>query len=166
MLIAFSGLPGTGKTTLARGLAKRLGATYLRIDTIEDELIAHDGAELVERGAGYGVAYGVAEDNLALGRTVVADSVNPSGITRETWRRLANRAGVAAIDVLVTCSDVIKHQERINARPPGTRGASWAAIQGRVFEAANERTLLIDTSTQTVDQCLATLEEAIGIATR
>ena len=36
MLIAFCGLPGTGKTTLARSLAHRLEATYLRTDTIED----------------------------------------------------------------------------------------------------------------------------------
>ena len=35
MLIIFGGLPATGKTTIARDLARQLGATYLRIDTIE-----------------------------------------------------------------------------------------------------------------------------------
>ncbi len=34
MLIVFSGLPGTGKTTIARELACRIGAIYLRIDVI------------------------------------------------------------------------------------------------------------------------------------
>ena len=34
-LIVFGGLPGTGKTTISRALAKKLGAFYLRIDTIE-----------------------------------------------------------------------------------------------------------------------------------
>ena len=38
MLVVFGGLPGTGKTTLARQVADRLGATYLRIDTIEQAL--------------------------------------------------------------------------------------------------------------------------------
>jgi SpoVK/Ycf46/Vps4 family AAA+-type ATPase len=33
VFIIFCGLPGTGKTTLARELARRLGAVYLRIDT-------------------------------------------------------------------------------------------------------------------------------------
>ena len=34
MLIVLAGLPGTGKSTIARLLAVRLKATYLRIDTI------------------------------------------------------------------------------------------------------------------------------------
>ena len=38
MLIAFAGLSGAGKTTIARILAQRLGAAYLRIDTIEQAL--------------------------------------------------------------------------------------------------------------------------------
>jgi hypothetical protein len=47
---------------------------YLRIDTIEEVPLAEDGAPLVARGAGYAAAYAVAEDNLKLGRTVIADS--------------------------------------------------------------------------------------------
>ena len=40
MLIAFAGLPGTGKTSIARELARRLHATYLRIDTIEQAIVS------------------------------------------------------------------------------------------------------------------------------
>ena len=89
MLIAFSGLPGSGKTTLARSLARTLQATYLRIDTIEDALLADDGAAFVDRGAGYCIAYAIAEDNLKMGRIVISDSVNPNEITREAWRDVA-----------------------------------------------------------------------------
>jgi predicted kinase len=38
MLIVFSGLPGVGKTTIARELACSLAAVYLRIDSIEQAL--------------------------------------------------------------------------------------------------------------------------------
>ena len=35
MLIVFAGLPGTGKTTLARLLAAEVRAAHLRVDAIE-----------------------------------------------------------------------------------------------------------------------------------
>jgi AAA domain len=38
MLIVVSGLPGTGKTTIARKLANELAAVYLRIDSIEQSI--------------------------------------------------------------------------------------------------------------------------------
>ena len=37
-LIVLSGLPGVGKTTIARELAVVLGATHVRIDSIENSL--------------------------------------------------------------------------------------------------------------------------------
>ena len=45
MLIVFGGLPGTGKTTVARELARQLGAVHLRIDSIEQayEIIVREG---------------------------------------------------------------------------------------------------------------------------
>ncbi|GKV79057.1 hypothetical protein PEC106568_42300 [Pectobacterium carotovorum subsp. carotovorum] len=38
MLIILGGLPGTGKSTIARLLASRLNAVWLRIDSIEQSL--------------------------------------------------------------------------------------------------------------------------------
>jgi predicted kinase len=52
MLIVFSGLPGVGKTTIAQALARELRATYVRIDTIEDAILADGGGSLVDVGAG------------------------------------------------------------------------------------------------------------------
>jgi predicted kinase len=41
MLIIFGGLPGTGKTTISKEVAKRLKAVYLRVDTIEPRFISN-----------------------------------------------------------------------------------------------------------------------------
>ena len=61
MLIALSGLPGVGKTTIARELARSLRAVHVRVDSIEQAL--RDAGLSVET-EGYRVAYVVAEDNL------------------------------------------------------------------------------------------------------
>ena len=39
-LIAFGGLPGTGKTVIAREVARGANAVYLRIDSIEQAIRA------------------------------------------------------------------------------------------------------------------------------
>lgn len=52
MLIAFAGLPGVGKTTLSRALARRIGAAWLRIDTIEGARQRGRGSALSDRRSG------------------------------------------------------------------------------------------------------------------
>ena len=66
-LYIFAGLPGSGKTTLSQGLASRLGAAHLRIDTIEQVL--RDLCSLEVQGEGYRLAYRVAGDILRSGVT-------------------------------------------------------------------------------------------------
>jgi predicted kinase len=74
VLYLFSGLPGTGKTTLAQNLARKEKAAYLRIDTVEQAL--RDSCGLDVQDEGYGLSYRIARDNLRLGVSVVADACN------------------------------------------------------------------------------------------
>src|SRR5438094_3048017 len=113
MLIVLSGLPGTGKTTIAREVARAIAAVYLRIDSIEQVMAA---AGWRVEGEGYAVAQAVADDNLRLGRLVVADCVNPWPLTREAWRSVAERAGVETLDVEIVCSDAAVHRRRVDGR--------------------------------------------------
>jgi predicted kinase len=104
MLIVLGGLPGVGKTTIARELARRLGGVHIRIDSIEQAIRESGVTDVSIDDAGYRVGYAVTEDNLRLGRIVIADSVNPLPITRDAWLAVAHRAAVTAVEVEVACS--------------------------------------------------------------
>ena len=80
MPIICGGLPGTGKSTLDRQLAERLGAVNLRIGTIERAIADGDEAGSIDDD-GYRVACPLAEDNPRLGRTVIGGSVHPRQIS-------------------------------------------------------------------------------------
>jgi len=164
MLIALGGLPGTGKTTIARELARRLRAVYLRIDSIVQALRASGMAEPMN-DAGYRVAYRVAEDNLRAGMTVIADSVNPLPITREAWRAVAARAGVRVVEIEVTCSDAEEHRRRVESRIadiPGSRLPTWQEVLERDYWPWEGHPVRIDTAGRPVAELAAECLRHIG----
>ena len=98
MLIVFSGLPGTGKTTIASDLAGRAGAVYLRVDTIEQAI---RNAGVLAKGvgtSGYKVANELALSNLGFGHTVIVDCVNPVAESRKAWADIAQCAEVPLVN--------------------------------------------------------------------
>lgn len=149
MLIVLGGLPGTGKTSIAREMARRLSAVHLRIDTIEQALRSTGAVPGAMDDKGYRVAYAIAEDNLRLGQTVIADSVNPVAITRDAWRAVAERAGVVAVEVEVVCSDADEHRRRIETRVtdiPDLKLPSWDDVLARDYEPWTRTHLVVDTA--------------------
>jgi predicted kinase len=161
MLIALSGLPGVGKTTIARALARATGAVHVRIDSIEQAL---RGAGWDPQAEGYRVAHAVAEDNLRLGRIVIADCVNPWPLTRAEWRSVADRVGVRALEVEIVCSDPNEHKRRVESRTSdiaGHRLPTWTEVVARDYHAWNDTRILIDSARLDVEQCVAAIRTAI-----
>ncbi len=165
MLIVFGGLPGTGKTTIARELARQLSAVHLRIDTMEQALRNYGVGDRSMNDAGYRVAYAVAADNLSLGRIVIADSVNPLPVTRDAWVAVAKRAGAFIVEIEVVCSDVEEHRRRAEKRVSdilGLKLPTWQEIVSREHHPWNREHLVVDTAHQSVEQSVQLLREAIA----
>jgi predicted kinase len=163
MLLILSGLPGTGKTTLARSLARNLRAVHLRIDTIEVALHFAGVAPMDDKG--YRVAYALAEDNLKVGLTVIADSVNPVAITRDAWRAVARRANVRAIDVEIVCSDLGEHRRRVESRTSDIEGftvPTWREVIAREYDTWERVDVRVDTAGRSIDDVCATLARALA----
>ena len=164
MLIIFGGLPGAGKTMIAKELARQLGAVYLRIDSIEQAL--RDSALITEavHDAGYCVGYAVAEDNLRLGRMVIADSVNPLKLTRDAWRDVAKRAQVSAMEIEVKCSDANEHRRRVETRIidiSGSRLPTWKEVVSRDYHPWDREHVVVDTAGRSVEQSVRTIRKAL-----
>jgi predicted kinase len=162
MLLVFSGLPGVGKTSIARELARAAGAVYVRIDSVEQAL--RDEGLQVE-GEAYAVAYAVAQDNLRLGRMVVADCVNPWPLTRKTWRSVADRAGVRAVDVEIVCSNANEHRRRVESRRadiPTHRLPTWTEVLNHDYREWDGERLVIDTARTSVDEAVRMILSAIS----
>ena len=164
MLIVLSGLPGVGKTTIARELARTIDATHLRIDSIEQALRQ---AGIRVEGEGYRVAHAIAEDNLRLGRTVIADCVNPWPLTRSEWRAVAGRVGVRAMDVEVVCSDAAEHRRRVERRSAditGHRLPTWSEVEARDYRPWLETRVIVDTARVDLQQSVRIIVEAMSAA--
>jgi predicted kinase len=106
------------------------------------------------------VAYRLAEENLRIGRTVVADSVNPLNITRDAWLLVAADASKDAIEIEVICSDPSEHRRRLETRNADIDGLSWPtwqAVLERTYEDWTRPHLVLDTAKKSIEEVIEEL---------
>ncbi len=153
MLLIFGGLPANGKSTISKRVAQELNATYIRVDTFEQTLM-EIGYNTVH-SEGYELAYRVATENLSLGSTVVADSVNSIEVTRSAWRKVGEEAKVPVLEIEIICSDRVEHKRRVESRVTDIEQSTkvtWEDVLNRNYEHWLQANIVIDTAGVPVDQ--------------
>lgn len=164
MLVILSGLPGTGKTTIGKGLAAKRPAAYLRVDEIEHALSRNLNLGPDIGPAGYIVAFAIASSNLKLGNLVIGDSVNPVLESRQGWRDAAQGALVRFVEVEVICSDGQEHQRRVETRSADIAGfslPSWSSVKAHNYVPWTSPRLVIDTARLSFNEAIAAVEARI-----
>lgn len=128
-LIIFSGLPGTGKSTLASRVARELRIPLLCIDDVLGEVPAGSGIEFWDSKVA--ILLRLAEVQLELGLSVVLDSVFMN-MDRHHARELARKYGARFYPIYVFISDDKVWEQRVSERYDELNNkdvATWERIQ-------------------------------------
>ena len=163
ILYIISGLPASGKSTLAINLSKIFKIVYIRIDTIEQGIM--DLCNFKVQSEGYRLAYRIIEDNLKIGNDVISDQCNPINLTRNEFNNLAINNKCKYINIEIICSDETEHKKRVESRnyPP-----LWNEVIKRkhdpnynfiYYEPWEEEHIIIDTANKTIEECTKELLE-------
>ena len=143
LLVVLAGRPGTGKTTLARRLAARVHAAYVRTDAIATALMSQGMAQEPSTAGrvAYVVAHEIVTETLQAGTPVVVDAVNATHERRAGWVALAQSQGARLVVLETPLGDPEEHRRRVEERRPDLAGQvvpSWAWVQAQPYDAWDE----------------------------
>jgi uncharacterized protein len=162
-LVLVGGLPGTGKSTLARGLTAASGFKVLRTDAIRKELA---GVPVGEQAVGcytaewtertYQECLRRAVDILRDGERVIVDASFSHEGHREQFIEAAFKLGVPAVMFMCRADPEIVH-ERLQARRGDASDAGWSVYEelAAQWERMSEET----------ERCASEIDTADGTTT-
>jgi predicted kinase len=133
-LIIISGLPGSGKSTVAESLAEKLSVPLFSVDPIESSIIKSGIKRSFETGlAAYLVAEALAGEQLKCGLSVIIDAVSPVQEARDMWHNLARKQNATLI-IIECVLDKELHKERLASRTRNMHGipeVTWEDVENR-----------------------------------
>ncbi len=151
-LIAMKGHPATGKSTLARSLARQLGWPLIDKDDVKDHTLALADGNLLA----YTILWQIVETQLALGLSVIADSPLSYPVGYATAQAIVARQH-ARLLVVETGLDEELWRQRLDARSPDEsthKIRGWGAMQAQLaayngcwqYAIVPDEHLLVDTN--------------------
>ena len=150
-IILIGGVPGTGKTTLAKAISTNLNITLLNKDNLEATLV-EKGISSIDNlnGIGYALMERITLSELTLGRSVILDCVASRQRVDEHWEPLKNK-DIKYIECI--CSNSTLHRTRLESRERNMRGwyeLTWDDVKkiAKSYEPCFTKRLVIDSTKQ------------------
>ena len=135
-LIVFSGLPGTGKSTLAENVGKQQRVPVFAKDWLEANFLSNGLVPTITEKplgfASYDLLTTLAERQLMLGQSVILDSVASTETIRDAWRQISKQYGADWRVIECVCSDQAMHRARLVRRKrniPGWHELTWSDVE-------------------------------------
>jgi predicted kinase len=148
-LIIFSGIPGTGKSTLAEALGRELNIPVFAFDWLLGSLKPF--GILTGKGGQIGEALltTLAQRQLLLGQSAILDSSAHHTAIRTSWHDLAMQHKARFCAIVTVCSDRRLHRTRVEGRKrgiPGWHELNWAHVERMrdLYEPWSGEHLVID----------------------
>ncbi len=128
VFVQMSGVPGAGKTTLARALAQRIGAVVIDHDVTKSALLEGNVPAASAGAASYSVLNAIARHLLEQRYSVIFDSPCFYEELLERGQRLAQEAGAHYRYIECVVADLDELDRRLRTRPrlPTQLAGVWA----------------------------------------
>lgn len=127
-IVVVCGLPGVGKTTVAKAIAEAVDGAVLRTDVIRQELVENPVYTAAEKERVYDELFERAREHLTDGRTVVLDGTYRKRIYRDRARSVAAALDTGFELVNVQCDESVV-ERRIAEREDDASEADFAVYE-------------------------------------
>jgi predicted kinase len=176
LIVLVTGLPATGKSTMAEVAARELGAALLGHDWAMSGLRPYpevqDALDVMglagHRAVGWSIIWALARAQMRIGSPVVLDGVARDQEVAGT-RRVADEEGARSLVVMTRCDDPEVHRARVEGRRrdiPNWYELEWGHVQrSRSSWVAPGEVDLVLEATDPVDANAATLRGVIASLT-
>lgn len=156
-LILFSGIPGTGKSTLSEKIAQTLHIPVFSLDWVLGAMLLSEFPVQKERfyiTTASALLTMLSQRQLTLGQSAILDTPANTVAERKHWQNLAQSHSAAFYGIETICSDIVLHRRRVDGRKRGIPGwhdtVDWSHVErmrsAREVWTANEgEYLTIDT---------------------
>ncbi|MCX8168886.1 MAG: AAA family ATPase [Candidatus Methanomethylicia archaeon] len=146
-LIAICGLPGTGKSTVADILSKKIKAPVLRTDEIRKKIIEKPTYSEEEKKLVYKVMFIIAEYLIKQGISCILDATFNKEENRKEIVKLAERNNVPLYFIECVCNEEVI-RERLRGDKRFSSDANWEVYLKlkSEFEPIKEDHIVVDTT--------------------